>query len=120
MCHIMGHLHQVPLSWSLSWSLPRSFISDSSFGIHKRIGKGKTPCQTLAGRRQLLEWDDAHEKSPKKAALATHFCSDILVDNSQQHLEALSMSTTLATALENLERLSQPVFSKKKHCRCYI
>ena len=59
--------------------------------------KGKSGA---VGRRHMLERDDAHEKSPKKAAPATHFCADTLVDNAQQRSEALSMSTTLATTLK--------------------
>ena len=79
--------------------------------------KGKTGA---IGRGQVLEWDDAHEKSPTKAVRATHFCSDNLVDNSQQRSEALSMSTMLATTPESSEPLLLAAFSKKKCCHCYM
>ena len=75
---------------------------------------------TRQGFAVLVQQDDAHKKLPKKAMPATHFCSDILVNNTQQRSEALSMSTTLAIAPEISEPLSLTVFSKKKCCHCYM
>ena len=136
------HFHRCPLSWVIYTSgrcrgrclghQQFCYFTNSLFGSYRRrkrerkskytieSEKGKHPHRGAVGRRQLLERDDAHEKSPKKAVLATHFCSDILIDNAQQRLEALSISTTLATSPEISEPLSLAIFSKKKCCRCYM
>ena len=121
-CRCLGHLHLTTvllLRKFFIWFLQKE-KRERKPKYTRESEKGKHPCCGAVGRRQLFERDDAHEKSLQKAAPATHFCSDILVDNAQQRSEALSMSTTLATAPEILEPVSLAVFTKKKRCRCYM